>query len=382
MDFELTKQQKMIVDAAAQFVRDVSNVERFRQMRDTERGWDPEVWKQIADYGWLDIAFSEDVGGIGGDFIDMALILEQFGRGLVPEPYIPSVVLAGSLLERLGNPDQVETVLQPMLQGDASLALAHAERQSRYNLADCRTHAERSSDGWTIDGEKVWVLNGHAADHVLVVARTSGGQTDQAGLSIFIVPTDAAGLTRTPVKTMDGQRAAFLTLKGVKVGADALLGDEGAAFDALEWAMDRAAAAACAEGQGELQELFERTVEYLKQREQFGVKIGSFQALQHRAAEMLGETELCKGMMLLAALKVDSEDAEERRREVSAAKAHLTSAGWFVQSNAIQLHGGIGVTDEQDIGLYFKRLRVLQGLFGDADYHVDRFQAQERFNTV
>lgn len=382
MDFELTKQQKMIVDAAAQFVRDVSNVERFRQMRDTERGWDPEVWKQIADYGWLDIAFSEEVGGIGGDFIDMALILEQFGRGLVPEPYIPSVVLAGSLLERLGNPDQIETVLQSMLQGDTSLALAHAERQSRCNLADCRTHAERSGDGWTIDGEKVWVLNGHAADHLLVVARTSGGQADPAGLSIFIVPSDAAGLTRTPVKTMDGQRAAFLTLKGVKVGADALLGDEGAAFDALEWAMDRAAAAACAEGQGELQELFERTVEYLKQREQFGVKIGTFQALQHRAAEMLGETELCKGMMLLAALKVDSEDAEERRGEVSAAKAHLTSAGWFVQSNAIQLHGGIGVTDEQDIGLYFKRLRVLQGLFGDADYHVDRFQAQERFNAV
>jgi len=381
MDFETTRPQKMIVDAVAQFVRDVSTVERFRQTRDTEQGWDPQVWKQMADYGWLAIAFPEDVGGIDGDFIDMALILEQLGRGLVPEPYIPSVVLAGSLLGRLGTPGQIETVLQPMMDGDTSLALAYAERQSRYQLADCKTSAQHAGDGWTLNGEKVWVLNGHAADQILVVARTSGGQLDSAGLSLFIVPADAAGLTRTPVKTMDGQRAAFLSIDGVQVGAEALLGEEGAAFGPLEWAMDRAAAAACAEGQGHLHELFERTVEYLKQREQFGSKIGSFQALQHRAAEMLAETELCKGMMLLAALKVDSEDAEERRSEVSAAKAHLTSGGWFVQENAVQLHGGIGVTDEQDIGLYFKRLRVLQGLFGDADFHVDRFQAQSRFDT-
>ena len=382
MDFEPTKQQQMIVDSVAQFVRVESNVDRFREMRDSERGWDPNIWKRIADYGWLAVAFPESVGGIDGDFVDMALILEQLGRGLVPEPYIPSVVLAGSLLQRLGNPSQIKAVLQPMMEGDTSLALAYAERQSRYELADCRTRAARTGAGWTLDGEKVWVLNGHAADHLLVVARSSGEQLDTAGLAIFIVAAEAPGLTRTPVKTMDGQRAAFLTLEGVTVGADALLGEEGAAFEALEWAMDRAAAAACAEGQGYLQEMFQRTIEYLKQREQFGAKIGSFQALQHRAAEMLAETELCRGMMLLAALKVDSEDAEERRSDVSAAKAHLTSAGWFVQENAIQLHGGIGVTDEQDVGLYFKRLRVLQGLFGDADHHVDRFQAQGRFDAA
>ena len=382
MDFEPTKQQQMIVDSVAQFVRVESNVDRFREMRDSERGWDPNIWKRIADYGWLAVAFPESVGGIDGDFVDMALILEQLGRGLVPEPYIPSVVLAGSLLQRLGNPSQIKAVLQPMMEGDTSLALAYAERQSRYELADCRTRAARTGAGWTLDGEKVWVLNGHAADHLLVVARSSGEQLDTAGLSIFIVAAEAPGLSRTSVKTMDGQRAAFVTFEGVTVGADALLGEEGAAFEALEWAMDRAAAAACAEGQGHLQELFQRTIEHLKQREQFGAKIGSFQALQHRAAEMLAETELCKGMMLLAALKVDSEDAEERRSEVSAAKAHLTSAGWFVQENAIQLHGGVGVTDEQDVGLYFKRLRVLQGLFGDADHHVDRFQAQGRFDAA
>ena len=282
MDFEPTKQQQMIVDAVSQFVRDESNVNRFRKMRDTERGWDSEIWKRMADYGWLAIAFPESIGGIDGDFVDMALILEQFGRGLVPEPYIPSVVLAGSLLQRLGSPSQIETVLQPMMEGDISLALAYAERQSRYELSDCRTRAERTGDGWTLDGEKVWVLNDHAADQLLVVARSTGEQLDTAGLSIFVVAGEAPGLTRTPVKTMDGQRAAFLTLEGVTVGADALLGKEGAAFEPLEWAMDRAAAAACAEGQGHLREMFERTIEYLKQREQFGAKIGSFQALPSR----------------------------------------------------------------------------------------------------
>lgn len=382
MNFELSKPQQMIVDSVAQFVRDESNVERFRAMRETDRGWDPRVWKQMADYGWLAISFPESVGGIDGDFIDMALILEQLGRGLVPEPYIASVVLAGSVLEKLGSEAQIADILQPMMEGDTSLALAYDERQSRYNLADCKTAARKTDGGWQIDGEKVWVLNGHAADSILVVARTAGQQLAEEGLSIFVVPADSPGLSRTAVKTMDGQRAAFLTFEGVALPAGALLGPAGEAYPVLEWAVDRAAAAACAEGQGHLQEMFRRTVEYLKEREQFGAKIGSFQALQHRAAEMFAETELCKGMMLLAALKVDSEDLEERRSEISAAKAHLTSSGWFVQENSIQLHGGIGVTDEQDVGLYFKRLRVLQGLFGDADHHVGRFQEQSRFDAA
>lgn len=381
MDFEPSKAQQMIVDATIKFVRQESNVERFRHMRSTEIGWDKRVWKEMGDYGWLGIAFPESVGGIGGNFVDMALILEQFGRGLVPEPFIASVVLAGRVLEKLGSDQQHAAYLTPMIDGDTSLALAYAERQSRYNLADCQTTAVRAGDDFVINGEKVWVLNGHAADHVLVVSRTSGDQFDEPGLSIFVVPHSAGGLTCTVANTMDGQRAAFLKFDDVRVGEDALLGNAGEAFEVLDWAMDCAAAAACAEGQGHLQEMFERTIDYLKDREQFGVKIGTFQALQHRAADMLAETELCKGMMLLSALKVDSEDPNERRSDVSAAKAHLTSSGWYVQKNAIQLHGGIGVTDEQDIGLYFKRLRVLQGLFGDADHHINRFQSQPVFET-
>ena len=379
MNFELSKEQQMIVGSVAGFVKDESNVERFRDMREDERGWDPEVWRTMGEYGWLGIAFPEQYGGIDGSFLDMALILEQFGRGLVPEPYIASVVLAGSLVLELGSDDQKNGLLAPMLAGEASLALAYAERQSRYRLEDCLTTASVEGDGYRISGEKVWVLNGHAADSILVVARTSGEQLDRDGLTLFVVPSDAEGLERTAVRGMDGQRSAMLSLNGVAAGPEQVLGPVGGALPALEWALDRAAAAACAEAQGALKELLDRTVDYLKNREQFGVKIGSFQALQHRAAEMFAEVELCKGTMILAALSADLEDPAERAAEISAAKVQLTDGGWFVLEHALQLHGGIALTDEQEIGLLFKRVPVLQGLFGDADHHVDRFQALPGF---
>ncbi len=379
MNFDLSEEQEMIVDAVQKFVANDSPVERFRKLREHETGWEKSVWKAMGEYGWLGVEVPEELGGYGGTFVDVALILEQLGRGLVPEPYIASVVLAGGLLTKLGTDAQQEATLAPMIAGDTSLALAYSERQSRYDLADCRTTAKKDGDGWVLDGTKVWVLNGHAADQVIVAARTSGGPTDAQGISLFIVDGEAEGLRRVSVPGMDGQKSGLLELSGVKVGADRLLGAEGEAFDALEWAVDRGAAAACAEAQGELSELFERTVAYLKQREQFGVPIGTFQALQHRAADMYAEVELCKSVGLLAAIQADSDDAELRKSEVSAAKRQLTHGGWFVQENAIQLFGGIGVTDEQDEGLFFKRVRVLQGLFGDADFHVGRFQSQERF---
>ncbi len=218
------------------------------------------------------------------------------------------------------------------------------------------------------------MLNGHAADTLLVSARTGGSRDDQRGVSLFLVPAGSAGLERTVVRGMDGHNTAFVRLRSVTLPEHALLGTEGEALPHLVWALDRGAAAACAEGQGLLVELLERTVEYLRQREQFGVKIGSFQALQHRAADMFAEVELCRGMMLLAALRADSPDtAAQRSADISAAKVQLTTGGWFVQENAIQLHGGIGITDEHDIGLFFKRLRVLQALFGDAEHHIGRY---------
>jgi alkylation response protein AidB-like acyl-CoA dehydrogenase len=292
------------------------------------------------------------------------------------------VILAGGLLSLLGTEQQREQFLTPMLEGETSLALGYAERQSRYNLNDCLTSAREKNGGYVLSGEKTWVLNGHAADQIVVAARTSGDQLDEEGISLFVVDADAPNLSRIEAKGMDGHTTALLRLDGVELPPDRLLGvlDHGLAH--LEWAIDHGAAAACAEGQGCVQELFERTVAYLKQRKQFDVPIGTFQALQHRAADMFTETELCRSTMLLAAIRADDDDADMRKAEISSAKLQLTRGGWFVQENAIQLFGGIGVTDEQDEGLFFKRLRVLQGLFGDADYHVARFQQLERFDAV
>ena len=381
MNFELTEEQQMMVDQAERFVQNDSPVERFRKLRDTERGWEPDMWSRMAELGWLGIAFPEEHGGFGARFVDMALVLEQLGRGLVPEPFIASVVLAGGLLSRLGTGAQIETFLAPMIEGRTSLGLAYAEVQSRYDLSDCLTTAERQGDGWVLSGEKVWVLNGHAANHLVVVARTAGDPLDADGLSLFIVDGEGQGVERVRVPGMDGQVSGLVRFDVAPVAEDRLLGPEGGALPHLEWAIDRGAAAACAEGQGAIQELFDRTIAYLKQREQFGVLIGSFQALQHRAADMFSETELCKSTMILAAIQADSPDDEERKAEISAAKVQLTNGGFFVQGNAIQLIGGIAVTDEQDEGLFFKRLRVLQGLFGDADHHVDRFQKLARFDA-
>jgi len=382
MNFDLTEEQEMIVDQAAKFVAQESPVGRFRKLRDTERGWEPSMWAKMAEQGWLAIAIPEEQGGFGGSFVDMALILEQLGRGLVPEPFIASVVLGGGLLSDLGTEAQRDAFLGPMIEGQTSLAFAYAEQQSRYHLNDCLMSAQKSGDGWVLSDEKVWVLNGHAADQIIVAARTGGGQIDDSGLSLFIVDGDAPGLTRIRVPGMDGQRTAVLRFEGVTVGADRLLGREGEALEAIEQAIDRGATAACAEGFGAVQELFERTVAYLKEREQFGVPIGSFQALQHKAVDMYAELELCKSAVILASIQVDNPDCEVRKADVSSAKLQLSEGGWLVQANAIQLFGGIGVTDEQDEGLFFKRLRVLNGLFGDADHHVARFQSLKGFDSI
>jgi alkylation response protein AidB-like acyl-CoA dehydrogenase len=382
VNFDLSEEQQMVVDTVAKWVEVQSPVERFRKQRDAEASWDREIWQAMGEYGWLGVCYPEALGGFGGKFVDAALILEQLGRGLVPEPFIPSVILAGSLLERLGSDEQIERFLTPMIEGKSSLAFAYAERQSRYQLNDCLTTAHPKSGDYVLAGEKTWVLNGHAADQIVVAVRTSGDQLDERGISLFIVDGDAPNLGRIEAKGMDGHTTALLRFEGVEVPRERLIGELDAGLPHLEWAIDRGAAAACAEGQGCVQELFDRTIGYLKQRKQFDVPIGSFQALQHRAADMFTETELCRSTALLAAIQVDSDDVETRKAEVSAAKLQLTRGGWYVQENAIQLFGGIGITDEQDEGLFFKRLRVLQGLFGDADYHISRFQQLERFDAA
>ncbi len=244
MNFDLTEEQQILVDSVAKFVENDSNTERFRKLRETERGWDTEMWERMGEMGWLSVPYPEEQGGFGGTFVDLALILEQLGRGLVPEPIIPSVVLAGGLISRVGSEAQIEQFLAPMIEGKTSLALAYAERQSRYDLSDCLTTAEKSGSGWVLRGQKVWVLNGHAADQIVVVARTSGSQLDRQGLSLFIVDAGTPGLSATAVAGMDGQRSALLDLDGVEVAEDRLLGALGEAHHHLEWAIDRGAAAA------------------------------------------------------------------------------------------------------------------------------------------
>ena len=378
MDFELSADQKMIADTAASFVKKELPVARMRKMREDALGWSRAVWKQMGELGWLGIMHPESVGGFGGSFVDAALILERFGTTLVTEPFAASAVVAAVAL-RSGSDEQQQRFLAPMIAGDASLALAWAERASRYRAAVCATRAEKSGGGYRLKGEKAWVLNGHAAERIVVSARTSGREGDERGVSLFVIDSGAKGLARKTVQCMDGHKAAMLSID-CTVDADRLLGDEGEGVVVLERALDYGAAAACAEGFGAMKTALDMTVEYLKTREQFGVKIGSFQALQHRAVDMFVETELAKSVMLMAAIKADSADPVERKRAISAAKAQLGMSGKFVTQQSIQLHGGIGITDEHDIGLYFKRMHALGTLWGDEEHHVARFAALPTFS--
>ncbi len=371
MNFDLTDEQKLLLDTVASFVKKQSPVSRHRALREDATGWSCEVWQKMGEYGWLGLTLPEEVGGLGGSFADVALILEQLGTALAPEPFLPSLVAALPIV-RLGTPEQQQAYLAPFVEGRTSLALAFAETKSRYDVSDVETKAVKSGDGYRLDGSKRWVLNGHAADLIVVSART--GEGDAGGdISLFVLDRDTPGLTIQPVKTMDGHHAAMITLDAVKVGKDRLLGAEGSATAALEEAMDLGAAAACAEGAGITRTVLEMTTDYLRTREQFSVKIGSFQALQHRAVDMFVEVELCKSTAILAAIKVDDPDVVERKGAVSAAKVQLAVGGRFVTQQAIQLHGGIGVTDEHDVGLYFKRMHVLNALFGDEEHHVNRY---------
>jgi alkylation response protein AidB-like acyl-CoA dehydrogenase len=379
MNFDLTEDQKMLVESVSNFVKKQSPVGRLRAMREDPIGYSKDIWAQMGEFGWLGVAFPEAAGGLGGSFIDVALILEQLGTVLAPEPIIPLLV-AGTAILRAGSDEQKERLLAPALSGTASLALAYAEEASRFNVAHVKTRAERSGDGYVLTGAKRWVLNGHAADTIVVSARTSGADSDEEGISLFALDrASTEGLRVTPVKTMDGHHAAMIALDGARVTEAQRLGEEGRGFAALDEAMDVGAAAACAEGLGIMKTVLAMTADYLRTREQFGVKIGTFQVLQHRAVDMFVETEVNKGMSILASLKVGDPDASERRSAVSAAKAQLAIGGRLVSQQAIQLHGGIGVTDEHDVGLYFKRMHVLNTLFGDEEHHVARFSAQPAF---
>ena len=376
MDFELNEDQKMLAQTVADFAKNESPVERFRKLRDDDIGYDPATWRKMGELGWLGVAFPEEVGGFGGGFVECAIVLENLAATLVPEPYLASVVLGGMTLLRAGSPEQHAKYLTPMIEGETTLALAYSEPQSRYDVNAVETTATPKGDGYEITGKKVWVLNGHNADQLIVSAKAPGGVT------LFVVPRDAKGVSVTVAKTIDGQKAAFIALDSVSVAEDDRLGDEGSGAAVLDRTMDYAAAAAVAESVGLASTMLHTTVDYLGTREQFGVKIGSFQALQHRAVDMYAETELLRSISMASMVRADEDDQSARRADISAAKHQLATGGIWVAQQSLQLHGGIGVTDEHDVGLYFKRMYALNALFGDEAHHVTRFANDPGFREA
>ena len=380
MDFELTQDQKMISESAAAFARRESPVTRLRALRADPLGYTKATWKKMGELGWLGILLPAAVGGFGGSFVDAGLILEALGSTLVPEPFLASVVLAGSAIRLAGSDAQRERYLGPLVTGDTTLAFAYAESAGRYDPAHVTVRASKDGRGYRLSGKKSFVLNGHAADVIVVSARTSGGDAESRGVSLFLVDPKERGVRVQPIQTMDGHHAAMVAFEDVALGPEHRLGDEDGALATVERVLDYGSAAACAEGVGVLKRSLDMTIEYLGTREQFGVKIGSFQALQHRAVDMFVELETARSTSILASIRIDDDDDIERKAAISTAKVQLAVSGRFVTQQAIQLHGGIGVTDEHDIGLYFKRMHVLNALFGDEEYHVARYGSLPSFH--
>ena len=374
MQLVLTEDQELLAKTAADFVAERSPVARVRQLRDAgdPDGFSRALWKEMAELGWVGIPFPDSVGGAGMGLAELAVVLEALGRTLAPEPFHSCALLAGQALLHGGSEAQKSRWLPPLVAGEQLLALAFQERRSRYDLRRVTTRAERAGDGWQLSGEKIQVLDGTSADAFIVSARTAGAPADAAGITLFLVPRGAAGLAIVRQQRVDSRAAALLTLERVMVGAGDVVGTRDRGGDLLESVVDRASVGLCAEMLGSMSAAFERTLTYLKQRVQFGVPIGSFQALKHRAAHCFIEIELARSTVMAAARAVDAGDAEAAKL-VSLAKARCSDAGVLIGNEAVQMHGGIGMTDEHDIGFYLKRARVAEMTFGDAAFHRDRW---------
>jgi len=370
MDFDLTDEQRLLKDSVDRLIGDQYQFEQRKKFLAMPEGRSGEVWKQYADLGLLGLPFAEQYGGFGGGPVETMIVMEAFGRGLVLEPYFATVVLGGGLLRRAGSQAQQQALIPEIAQGRLKLAFAHVERQSRYNLADIATTARQDGAVYVLDGAKSVVLHGDCADRLLVTARISGDRRDRMGIGLFLIDPSAPGVTRRGYPTQDGLRAAELTLTGVQVPADDVVGEAGGALPAIEHVVDEAIAALCAEAVGTMQAMHEITLEYLKTRQQFGRPIGQFQVLQHRSVDMLVALEQARSMAMFAAVMAAEEDAMERRRAIAAAKVQIGRSGKHIGQEAIQLHGGIGMTMEYKVGHYFKRMTMIDMLFGDADTHL------------
>ncbi|MFT7109814.1 MAG: alkylation response protein AidB-like acyl-CoA dehydrogenase [Psychrobacter glaciei] len=373
MDFSFSDEQQMLQDSITRFVQNDYDFYDRAKLIKSELGFSADHWKLFADLGWLMVPFTEDDGGLGGSAADLMVVMEEFGKGLVIEPFLATAIIGGGLISKAGNAQQKQTLIAAIMDGSLQLAFAYAEPNSRYDLSYVATSAKKTADGFLLNGHKSVVLNAPAADKIIVSARTSGNTNDKDGISLFILDADSKGIDIQSYRTQDGGRAAEVNFNNTLVSADQLLGTEGSALPTIESILDRASLAVCAEAVGAMETATAKTVEYTKTRKQFGTSISKFQALQHRMADMFIEQQQAKSIVLMAALKLDHGDNIESSKAVAAMKSLVGRASRKVGQETIQIHGGIGVTDELDIGHYFKRMTMIDLMFGNSDYQTQRF---------
>ncbi len=372
MDFAYSEEQNLLRNSVVRLLADTYSFETFKRVSRGEPGWRPECWKQFAELGLLGAPFPEAYGGLGGGPVETMIVMEAFGRSLVVEPYVPTVVVGGGILRSAGSETHKQEWLPKIAAGDAVLAFAFAEPQGRYNLADLAVTAKKQGSAYVLNGQKSVVIGAPFAHALIVTARTAGARREEKGVSVFLVDRRARGISTRDFPTVDGLRASEITFENVEVPADNLVGTPDDALSLIEQVVDEAIAAHCAEALGAMRMLQESTVEFSKTRKQFGVPIGKFQALQHRMVDMFMQVEQSASMTLMVTLKLgDSKSA--RKKAASAAKVQIGNAGRFVGQNAVQIHGGMGMTDELALGHYFKRVTMIDTLYGNVDHHLKRY---------
>ena len=375
MNFDLSEEQRLLKDSAERFVRENCTLDQRLALVSSEPGYSERSWRQMAALGWLGVSVAEEYGGTGGGPVETMVLMEAFGAGLVVEPFFPSVVLGAGLVEIAGSEAQKQAILPALVAGDLKLAFAWVEGQAGYDLFDVETTAERRNGGYVVNGAKGVVLGAASADRLVVSARTGGGSRDPDGIGLFLVDRGASGMKRRDYRTVDGLRAAEVSFENVAAGEDAVLGDPQGALPVMEAVAERAIAALCAEAVGAMDVVVRTTAEYLKTRKQFGRPIGAFQVLQHQFADMLMASEEARSMMYVATLRLGERDAGSRAKAVSGAKHLVGKHGRFIGQRAIQLHGGMGMTEEMAVSHYFKRLTMIDVMFGDDAYHLKRYAA-------
>ena len=372
MNFELSEEQKMIQQSVERFVQENYDLTNRVKISSEDPGYSQEYWTAMAELGWLGLAFSEEEGGFGGNQIDTLVLMEQFGKGLVLEPFLANIVLGGGAIKRGGSPAIKESVLPNLIEGNLQVTLAYAEEQSRFDIEDVATAAREDGSNFIINGKKSMVLNAESADKIVVVTRTSGSQVDEDGISLFLVDATSKGIERENFPTVDGLRASEITFTDVEVPSGNLIGEKDKGFSILQAVVNDAILALSAEAVGARDVLYKDTVEYTQQREHFDHPLSDFQVLQHRMVDMFMEYEQCKSLLLRATMET-VQDPILAQRTVHALKHLIGKSGIFVGESAVQLHGGMGVTEELRIGHFFKRLLVIDSQFGNSDFHLDKF---------